>query len=535
MNRSYKGRVLSMLVVLGLGLGIAVAPVIAEDTPRRGGTLLWWNYADPSRFDIHTESGLTVSKAVAGFYSGLVQWGPEEPLKVSPDLAEKWEVSADNTTYTFHLRRGVKWHDGEPFTSADALYSLQRLINPEVRSPRCGSLLRPLIDSVEAPDDFTTVVKTKFPTPILLPSLASAWCKILPKHILERDGDLTRPESQVGTGPFKLKKYVRGSIIEWERNPDYFIKGWPYLDGVKQYILKGRPTQVAALKSGRTNFWNGFPLKKTHIEELQAARPDMEYREVPSGVIYQLFLNTKKPPFDNPDMRRAVNLAIDRQTIIEKGSDGLGTPCVILDPVLFGDYALPLEEVNQAPGCRQPKDADIAEAKRLVAKHYPDGLDLEVSIRNLPAYLDHGALVVPMLNQIGFRATLKTWESAAGFAAWARGDFTVIASQATVMTVMEPSAPFTLIFTTDSPRNYGRLPLPEFDELYAKGLRELDVKKRQAIYHEYQRKILNRGDMPSVTFGWTKAPLFVSKKMHNWSPGPTQYDNTSFTNVWLEK
>lgn len=534
MSTRYGGFVLSIMIVLVLGLSLAAAPIAADDKPRRGGILLWWNYADPARLDIHTESGLTVSQAIAGLYSGLVQWGPEEPMKVSPDLAERWDVSDDGTTYTFHLRRGVKWHDGKPFTSADALYSLKRLIDPDVRSPRCGSLLRPLVASVEAPDDFTIVVQSKFPTPILLPSMASAWCKILPKHILERDGDLTRASSQIGTGPFKLKKYVRGSIIEWERNPDYFIKEWPYMDGVKQYILKGRPTQVAALKSGRTNFWPGFPLKRTHIAEIKQARPDMVYSEVPSGAVFQLFMNTKKPPFDNPDMRRAVHLAIDRQTIINKGSDGLGIPCVILDPALFGDYALPLEEVNQMPGCRQPKDQDIAEAKRLVAKHYPNGLDVVVSIRNLPFYLDHGALVVPMLTKIGIRASLKTWESAAGFAAWARGDFTIIGSQATLMTVMEPSAPFTLIFTTNSPRNYGRLPLPEMDELYQKGLRELDTEKRKAIYRQYQRQIL-RGDTAAVTYGWGRAPLFVSKKMHNWSRGPTGYDNTSFTNVWLEK
>ncbi|ETX01115.1 MAG: hypothetical protein ETSY2_37825, partial [Candidatus Entotheonella gemina] len=209
-------------VVVGLGLAMAGA-----QEPKRGGILLWYDYADPARLDMHTESGLAVSQAIAGLYSGIVQWGPEDGMQVGPDLAERWELSEDKQTYTFHLRKGVKWHDGEPFTSADALYSLKRILDPEKRSPRCGSLLRPLVDSVEAPDDFTINVRLKFQTPIFLSALASAWCKVLPKHIIERDGDMTRVESQIGTGPFKLKKYVRGSIIEWERNSDYFIKGWP--------------------------------------------------------------------------------------------------------------------------------------------------------------------------------------------------------------------------------------------------------------------------------------------------------------------
>ncbi len=522
-----------MLSVAGIVLLLSVAIAGAQDEPVRGGTLLWFDYADPARLDMHTESGLAVSQAIAGLYSGIVQWGPEEPLKVGPDLAERWELSEDKQTYTFHLRQGVKWHDGEPFTSADALHSLKRILDPEKRSPRCGALLRPMVDAVEAPDEFTVSVRLKFQTPIFLSALASAWCKILPKHILERDGDMTRVESQIGTGPFKLKKYVRGNLIEWERNPDYFIKGWPYLDGVKQYIINSRPTQVAALKSGRIDLFR-FPLKRPQIEEILKARKDLNYTEIPVGAIHQLHMNTKVEPFDNPDIRRAVHLAIDRHVIVEKGMDGLGVPCAILDPDLFGDYALPMEEVLQMPGCRRDKDEDVAEAKRLVAKHYPEGIDIELSVRSLPTYLDHAPLVMPMLKKIGIRAKLKTWESAAGFAAWARGDFTVIGSQATAMTFMDPSAPFNLIFTTESPRNYGRLPLPELDELYEKSLRELDEKKRIEIFHDYQRRVL-LGAAPAVTYGWERSPQFVAKKIKGWSRGPTVYDNTSFTNVWIEK
>jgi peptide/nickel transport system substrate-binding protein len=521
----------SMVCVLALGVGLA----LAQGTPRRGGMLMWFDYADPARLDLHTESTLAVSQAVVGLYSGLLQWGPEDPKKVSPDLAESWEASSDGSVYTFHLRRGVKWHDGKPFSAADALYSLRRIINPDVRSPRCGSLLRPLVQSVEAPDDFTITIRLKFPTTVLLPALASAWCKILPKHILERDGDLTRPSSQIGTGPFKLKKYVRGSVIEWERNPDYFIKGLPYLDGVKQFIIKSRPTQIAAIKAGKVDFWYSWPpLNKKQIEEIRKARKDLIYRESASNGISQLHMNAAKPPFNNPDMRRAVNLAIDRQEIAAKAYDGMATPCAILDPQTFGDYALPLEEVLQTPGCRQPKDEDLAEAKRLVAKHYPNGLDLEVAVRSVGNYVDIASLVIQQLKRIGIRGTLKTYESAAGFAAYARGDFTIIGAQVTALTFADPSAPFTLVWTTKSPRNYGRLPMPKLDELYQKGLRELDPEKRKAIYHEYQRQILY-GDTPVVTFGWPRGPWFMAKKLRGWSPGPTVYDNASYHSVWIEK
>ena len=523
--------ILVVSLVVGLGLGSA----FAQETPKRGGILNWFDYADPARLDLHTESPLAVSQAIVGIYSGLLQWGPEKPREVSPDLAERWEVSADGSAYTFHLHKGVKWHDGEAFSSDDVVHSLKRIIDPEVRSPRCGSLLRPLVDGVEATDESTVVVRLKFPTAIILPALASAWCKILPKHILERDGDLTRPESQIGTGPFKLKKYVRGNVIEWERNEDYFVKGLPYLDGVKQYIIKSRPTQMAALKASKVDFWYGWPpLKTPQIEEIRKARKDLVYQRSTPGGISQLHMNTTKPPFDNPDMRRAVDLAIDRHEIASRAYDGFILPCVLLPKEGFGDYALPLEEVLQAPGCRKDKEADLAEAKKLVAKHHPDGIDIEVSIRSVGNYVDVASIVIQQLKKINIRGTLKTWESAAGFAAWARGDFTLIGIQATAMTFMDPSAPFTLLWTTNAPRNYGKLKLAELDEMHDKGLRELDKAKRIELYHQMQRRVL-AGETPTINLGWGTGPWFMGAKVKGWAPGPTVYDNASYHGVWLDK
>ncbi len=523
--------ILSLVALWTLG----IESVWGEDTPKRGGILNWFNYADPARLDLHTETPLAVSQSVVGLYSGLLQWGPEKPKTVSPDLAERWEVAEDGTVYTFHLRRGVKWHDGEAFTSADAIYSLQRMLDPEFRSPRCGSMLRPMIESVTAPDDFTVIMRLKFPNLIILPALASAWCKILPKHILERDGDMTQPGSQIGTGPFKLKKYVRGSIIEWERNPDYFIKGMPYLDGVKQYIITSRATQIAAMKAGKVDFWYGWPpLNSKQIGEIRNARKDLLYQQSGPGGISQIHMNSTKPPFDNAEVRRAVYLAIDRQAIAAKAYDGFIVPCVIMPSEVFGDYALPKEEILQAPGCRQPKDQDIAEAKRLMGKHYPDGLEIEVAVRSVGNYVDVASLVIQQLKPIGIKGKLRTWESAAGFAAWAQGNFTMIGVQATGLVMMDPSTLFSFTWTSDAPRNYGKLQMPELDALHERGLRELDTTKRQAIFHEYQRRILN-GDTPIVTLGWPTGPWFMAEKLKGWAPAPTGYDNGSYHSVWIDQ
>jgi peptide/nickel transport system substrate-binding protein len=240
-----RARLLAALVALLVLAG--AAPAVAQDKPRYGGVLNWYVYGDPGRLDIHTESPLSVQQAVAGVYSGLLHREPEDPTKITGDLAERWTVSADGRLYTFYLRKNVKWHDGQPLTSADVKVSLDRVLHPDFKSPRCGSMLKPVVASVEAADPYTVQIHLKFAAAPFIEYVASAWCRIVAKHVLEKfANDLSRPEAQIGTGPFKFKRWERGSVIEWEKNKDYFIPGLPYLDGVKQYVLVGFTTQLAA-------------------------------------------------------------------------------------------------------------------------------------------------------------------------------------------------------------------------------------------------------------------------------------------------
>jgi len=506
----------------------------AQEKPRSGGILTWFDYGDPGRLDVHAESPLVVQQATAGVWSGLLHYDPDNPSKIAGDLAERWTVSPDGRTYTFHLRKGVKWHDGQPFSAADVKASFDRILNPEFQSPKCGASLKPLVQSVEMLDANTVEFRLKFPAAPFLPSLASAWCRVAAKHILAKYNDLNQPEAQVGTGPFRFKKYERGSVIEWEKNPNYFIPGLPYLDGVKQFILVGGPTQLAASKAAKVMLWDVWPpMRKTQADELRRARDDVEIYQAPINTLFLAYLNSQKPPFNNPDLRRAVNLAIDRQELVAKALEGAGVPCAILDPKLLGDFALPLEEVNRMPGCRQPKEADIAEAKRLVEKHHPNGLDIEVAVRSVGNYVDRAQVVIAQLRKIGIRGTLKTHESAAGYAAWGKGDFTLIATQDRSMDVNDPSGVFHIAYTTASGSNYGRMSDPKVDELAERALKESNHEKRKQLYWELQRHILTRGDAASVAVGWVEGWFFKDKRLRNYKPGLTTYDNNTFMKVWL--
>jgi peptide/nickel transport system substrate-binding protein len=497
--------------------------------------LTWLEYADPGRLDFHSESPLSVLQAVAGIYSGLLQYGPDDPDTWGPDLAERWDTSADGLEHTFYLRRGVKWHDGQPFTAADVKASLDRVTSPDFRSPRCGTMLKPMVERTEVLDDYTVKVRLQFATPIFLPTLASAWCRIVPRHILERDGDLTQPKSIIGTGPFKFKRYVRGNVIEWERNEHYYNPKLPYLDGVKQFILVERSPQVAAAKAGQIMLWNvGPPMRKGEAEEVKQARGESANVYLwPLGAIGVVYMHQQKPPFDKPEVRRAVHLAIDRQEIYARAYEGDGTPCVILDPQVFPEYALPMEEVQRGLGCRQPKEPDIAEAKRLIEQHTPGGFDLDVVVRALgPFYTDAAQLLVQQLRRIGIRGTMRTMESAAGFAAYARGEFHFIGGQGTLINSPDVHDPFSFIFHSKGGRNYSGFADAKIDELIERGLHETDLSKRQEIYRELQRYILSQ-PLPQLTLGWYSGYRYVDKRVLNFKPGKLDYEGLTHTTLWL--
>ena len=534
MGLSRLARLAALAAALLATIAMPAPPASGQEKPRTGGILTWFDYGDPGRLDVHAESPLVVQQATAGIYSGLLQYDPDEPSKIVGDLAERWTASADGKTYTFHLRKGVKWHDGQPFSSADVKASFDRVLNPDFKSPKCGASLKPMVASVEAVDPNTVEFRLKFAAAPFLPSIASAWCRVAAKHVLAKYGDLNAPEAQIGTGPFKFKKYERGSVIEWEKNPSYFVPGLPYLDGVKQYILVGGPTQLAAAKASKIMLWDAWPpMRKTQADELGRARTDVDIYQAPINTVFFIYLNAKKPPFDNPDMRRAVNLAIDRQDLVAKSLEGAGVPCAILDPKLVGDFALPLDEVSKTPGCRQPKDADIAEAKKLVEKHYPGGLDVEVAVRQVGNYVDRGQLVIAQLRKIGIRGTMKTHESAAGYAAFGKGDFTIIATQDRAMDVNEPSGVFHISYTSQSGSNYGQYSDPKVDELTERALKETNHDKRKQAYWELQRYLLSKGDHASIAVAWVEGWFFKDKKLRNYKPGLTTYDNNTFMKVWI--
>src|SRR5438128_8229772 len=243
--RSITGIALGAVLVVGLA-----GPASAADTPRRGGVLLAVIGADPPSLDPHQESTFANLQLVAPLYSTLLQIDPYEYPKIVGDVATEWKVSGDGLSYTFKIRPGIRFHDGSPLTAADVKATYDKIVFPPAGVLSIRKNAYTAIAAVEAPDAATVVFKLKFPSASPLNNLASPWNVIFPQKYLDKDPNWFKT-NVMGSGPFKFKHYTRGSTFEGERNPDYFVKDRPYLDGYKFFISPETAVRAAAVRSGR--------------------------------------------------------------------------------------------------------------------------------------------------------------------------------------------------------------------------------------------------------------------------------------------
>ena len=206
------------------------APVVAAEQPDRGGSILWAVHESMPHFDIHAEGSYILAQPVGPLYNSLLAFDLYNNEKIVGDLAERWEVAPDGKQISFALRKGVKFHDGSDFTCADAKYSLEKLADPKRSAPALVAMMENVFVSATCRDDFTLDMALKQPSPAILALLADAHTVMMKAGIAERV-DRKDPKFLVGTGPFKYKSYTPGMDFRAERNPSYWKRGVPQIDG----------------------------------------------------------------------------------------------------------------------------------------------------------------------------------------------------------------------------------------------------------------------------------------------------------------
>jgi peptide/nickel transport system substrate-binding protein len=513
-------------------IGLWAAPMaLAEEKPRSGGIFQVALAGDPPSLDMHQEQTFMVSIPMGPAYNNLVVFDPHDYPQIIGDLAKSWTVSDDHSTYTFKLHEGVKFHDGSDLTSADVKASWDRIISPPegVVSPRRSYY--DMIKSVEAPDRYTVVFRLHYPSPSFLTMIAHPANFILAKKYLDQDVNYYRGH-EMGTGPFKLKNYVRGSYIELERNPEYWKKGLPYLDGIKYFIVKDTSARAKAIRSGRVDVeFRGLP--PSEADAIKAQIGDKVAVAYPKAIVqWGVAVNVDKKPFDDERVRQALTLAIDRYDMAKTLAPltGLETVGGLAHPDT--PWGLKPEELLELPGYGRNHEANLHEAKRLLAEAgYPDGFKTVLTNRNVKLpYIDMGVYLISSWKKIGIEAEHKLEESATWSKTRLTRDFELLVDPYGSATVGDPDE-LLVKFTTGSSDNWGRFSEPVADKLFVQQKTELDEQKRIELNKELQKVILQKAWwIPGLW--WTRIEV-RSARIRNYEPQPSHWMNRRLEDVWL--
>jgi peptide/nickel transport system substrate-binding protein len=515
------------------------APKPAErPAGKRGGILNAMLGEDPPGFSIHEVATISGLWPVAPCYSNLVIFDPlkanETADTVLPELAEKWSWQDNYRNLVFFLRKGVKWHDGRPFTAKDVKYTFD--VVREAADAPAKLRLNPRkdwyanIEAIEAPEPHTVVFRLKRPQPSLLLMLATGYSPVLPTHVPVAE----LRQRCVGTGPFRFKHYARGEMVELERNPDYFVPGRPYLDGIRYPIIGERGTRLAALQAGRLDIAMPLEMTKTMAETIKSNAPSLVVAETGQIGSDNVIMNHKKPPFDNVNVRRAISLAMDRQAFVQgvrHGGARIGTSVM---PKPFGAWGMLDTEVRTLPGYRGSA-TDKAEARRiLAAAGYGPGkpLRVELTTRAFAIYIDLASFVADQLRQVGVEATLKQIETSAFFPALARRDY-LIGANLTAAAVDDPDVYFYENYKCGTSRNYTDYCNEATDRLMDAQSQELDRGKRMKLVWEIQRRL--EADVARPMLGWRNEYFTQWPYVKNLVPHHSLYNYGRMQDVWLDK
>jgi peptide/nickel transport system substrate-binding protein len=529
---------------LGLAVLLAVvawagAPAWAQGAkPKRGGVLNSVLTEDPPGLIIHESATVSNTWPMMPCYSNLVLFDPLKPLEsvdtVIPELAERWSWQDNYRNLVFFLRKSVKWHDGKPFTAADVKYTF----DVAREAPDAPAKFRlsarkewwANIDTIEIPEPHTVVFRLKRPQPSLLLMLASGYSPVYPAHVPLNE----LRQRCVGTGPFRQKEYLRGQLVELERNPDYFVPGRPYLDGIRYTIIRERGTRLAALQAGRIDAFVPLDMTKAMADTAKAGAPGLMITEIGQNGSDNVLLNHKRAPFDNPVVRRAVNFALDRRSYVKSVRQDGAVIGAALMPKPLGFWGLGEADLRNMAGYRDPA-RDKAEAKRLLAEAgYGPGkpLRLEMATRTLPIYVDLASFAVDQLRLVGAEATLKQLDTAAWFPALARREFQ-IAANLTAGGFDDPDAYLVENYKCGSSRNYTDYCSEAMDRQIELQSQELDRAKRLKMVGDIQRTL--EADVARPMLGWRKEYFAQWPYVKNLVPHNALYNYGRMQEVWLDK
>src|SRR5437588_7693983 len=525
-------------VLTAIGAGLAVLTIAnAALAQKPGGILKMYSPDSPASMSIHEEATVFAEGPMMGVFNNLVMYDqrvPQNSLQsIVPDLATGWSWSEEGTALTLPLREGVTWHDGKPFTAKDVVCTFDMLTGKSSEKFRVNprkSWYRNL-DEVTANGDYEGTFHLKQPQPAFLAALASGLSPIYPCHVAPRD----MRQRPIGTGPFKFVEFKPNEYIKVARNPDYWKKGRPLLDGIEYTIIKNLSTAVLALISGKFDMAFPYSLTVPLLKDVKSQMPQALCEMGPVGLNRALLVNRDKPPFDNPDLRHAMALSLDRKAFIDILTEGEGDIGGVIQPPAAGLWGMPPDLLKHLPGYDPDVQKNRAEARQIMQKlgYGPDNrLKIKVSARDLPYLRDPAVILIDQLKQVYIDGELETTDTTNWFPKIMRRDYIVALTGAG--SGPDPDQVLHLLYGCGGELNYNGYCSAEVDKLIDRQSTEVDQEKRKKLLWMIERKLAEDGARPII---------FYDRRANWWNPhvqGPTLLVNSLFNgwrmeDVWLDK
>ena len=536
--------IVSKWLATGLCVALVSSAALAaggdEEAPvKRGGTFTFTIPADaPPSFDGHREGTFATLHATAPFYSVLIRVNPENPSSTTDFVCDLCtaipQPTDDGRTYTFKIREGVKFHDGSPLTAADVVASWEHIIHPPKDVLSVRESYYDMVDTVASPDPSTVIFRLKFATSAFLPALADPFTFIYRKEMLDKDPRWYE-KNVLGSGPFKFAEYETGQSMKGVRNPDYYRKGLPYLDGFTAIYAEKQAVRVDAIRSGRAAMeFRGLP--PSARDELVKALGDkivVEESDWNCGSLVQP--NHKKKPFDDARVRRALTLAIDRW----HGAPALSKIANVrtVGGIVFpgSPLAATKEELQQLAGFWPDIEKSRAEAKRLLKEAGAEGLSFELLNRGVDQpYKFVGTWLVDEWSKIGLKVTQRVMPTGPWLDAMRNGNFEVV-SQANCHGVPNPLLDVNAYLPSSVyAGNYGYYEDQAEVDLYNKMLRETDFSKQRALMRQFEKYVIDDQAHELWILWWYRIiphPVWVK----GWKISPSHFINQDLATIWLDK
>ena len=491
----WKRRTITAVLALVLSSGAAFAQ-------KSGGILKIPHGDSPASMSIHEESTIVSEGPMMAVFNNLVMFDQHIAQNrldtIVPDLASEWSWNEDGTVLTFKLRQSVKWHDGKPFTAKDVKCTWDLLQGKGAEKLRINPRKSwwQNLEEVKATSDYEVSFQLKRPQPAFLGLLASGWSPVYPCHVNPRD----MRQHPIGTGPFKFVEFKPNESIKLTKNPDYWKPGRPYLDGIEYTIIRNSSTWILAL--GLKQFDRTGPgfLSVALSKEVKKQAPDVDCEINSWNTSRTAIVNRAVPPFDNPDLRRAIMLSLDRKSFIDIIGEGQGEIGAAMQPPPNGVWGMPAEMLRSLPGYDPDVAKNRAQAQDLMKKlgYGPEKrLPVTVTTRNVAAYRDPAVILIDQLKEIFIDGTLNAIDTTQWYPTVMRKDY-ALAFTVTETGLDDPDQMFYENYSCGSERNYTGYCNADVDQLIDQQSVETDVEKRRRLVWQIEKYLAEDGGRPII-------------------------------------